>query len=130
MKKDFYIVSDEDSSVIFHKPTGMLAMLPDGCIPESERDFEMLEKKLENVPRISGHVKRHFGEGKITLTYMSARICNMGCTYCFAGEGEYGGCCGKPALLRKRCISKVFIKLFRITPRDSTGSPFSEESLY
>lgn len=116
MKKDFYIVSDEDSSVIFHKPTGMLAMLPDGCIPESERDFEMLEKKLENVPRISGHVKRHFGEGKITLTYMSARICNMGCTYCFAGEGEYGGCCGKPALFTKEMYLKGFHKALSYYP--------------
>ena len=118
MKKDFYIVSDEDSSVIFHKPTGMLAMLPDGCIPESERDFEMLEKKLENVPRISGHVKRHFGEATwAVLTALQVRV-------------NTADAAASQHFLRKRCISKVFIKLFRITPRDSTGSPFSEESLY
>lgn len=39
------------------------------------------------------------GEGKVGITFMSARTCNLKCRYCYAGEGEYGNVDSKPKKL-------------------------------
>jgi uncharacterized protein len=50
------------------------------------------------------------GQGKVGVTFMSARTCNLKCRYCFAGEGEYGSVDTKP----KYMTYEVYIQSIRM----------------
>ena len=113
---NFFLLSDGKDRVIFHKKTGMIANVPENVDTVTEKDFELLEKKLENVKEVTAPELKKFGEGKITLTYMSSRTCNMGCKYCFAGEGEYGGCADKPSFFTKEMYFKGYYKALECYP--------------
>lgn len=94
-KDNYYIVNDKKNNVqiIYHQPTGRTASIP---LNLDEINYEILDEKLKNVKCIEKPTKVAFGRGKISMTFMSARTCNLGCKYCFAGEGEYGSLEEKP----------------------------------
>lgn len=114
--KNFFVLSDGNDRVIFHKKTGMIANVPANADTDSESAFEHLEKKLEKIKEVTSPQLKKFGEGKTTLTYMSSRTCNMGCKYCFAGEGEYGGCVDKPAFFTKEMYFRGYYKAVECCP--------------
>lgn len=98
-KKDFFVIFDqnEDYDVLFHVPTSKVFKVKDGNSVLAKNDHELyLLTKLEKTEAILSEKKKGFGEGKIGLTFMSARTCNLACQYCFAGQGEYGECSEKP----------------------------------
>ncbi len=95
MKKELFELTSFENRVLFHRETGRFALIVNDLVIE-ENDYDVLQKKLEYYPRIEVFPGFQYGEGKITLSYMSSRTCNMGCKYCFAGEGEYGNDLNKP----------------------------------
>ena len=84
-----YELTSLRNRVLFHRETGRFALIDKDLVIE-EKDYAVLTEKLRRYPRIEMFPGFKYGEGKITLSYMSARTCNMGCKYCFAGNGEYG----------------------------------------
>ncbi|RDY31930.1 radical SAM/SPASM domain-containing protein [Lachnotalea glycerini] len=89
-KFDYYIVECEDQTynVLFHQPTSKIAYISKN-IRQDDLICDELDKKLERIPKIRKSIELQHGKGKITMTFMSARTCNLGCRYCFAGKGEY-----------------------------------------
>lgn len=91
MNKDFYTVicPEEEYNLLFHQPSSTIARI-DNRLKEDDLNVDELNKKVRNFPIIESNQDLKYGKGKITLTFMSARTCNLGCKYCFAEEGEYG----------------------------------------
>lgn len=89
--RKYHVINTDESeyNILFHQPTGKIACIPKELVI-TEQDYKELDKKLALSEVIQVEVKKEFGKGKITLSFMSARTCNLSCSYCFAGEGEYG----------------------------------------
>ena len=91
MQTTFYKIknNNEPYDILFHEPTSRFARI-------EKRKSEMLnEEKLRQMyPGLEREEQKDnylvTGKGRIGLTFMSSRTCNLKCRYCFAGEGEYG----------------------------------------
>lgn len=110
-KNDYYIIENKKhgEQIIYHQPTGKTASIP---LNFDKIDYSILDEKLRNTKRIERLPKVTFGKGKIGMTFMSARTCNLGCKYCFAGEGEYGRLEDKPKYFKyEQYLSALLIAL-------------------
>lgn len=117
MKKNFYIVScpKEEFNLLFHQPTSNIAKI-DKNIQEADLNVEALNLKVSNKSFVSPNKDLEYGKGKITLTFMSARTCNLGCTYCFADKGEYGDSSTKPKYITYNLYMKALSKALLMYP--------------
>lgn len=98
MNQDFFTLAceDEQYDLIFHVNSSRIAKI--------NKDFKIEDLSREEQEKIASKLpskeyvveRREHGLGKISLTFMSSRTCNLGCSYCFAGEGEYGRVKSKP----------------------------------
>ncbi len=99
MKRDFFFVNDVENTIIYHVPTSRLVKVFDLLDEEQYTDeqlydiFTTYEKKIEDLKKLEMSV------GKPGIVFMAARTCNLGCKYCFAGEGEYGNLTEKPKFI-------------------------------
>lgn len=93
-----YIIKciNEEYDVLFHRPSSKAAKVTKEYNVEDLSEADIYEKYpiLNSLPE--GDKVKELGKEQIALTFMSARTCNLGCTYCFAGEGEYGCEVDKP----------------------------------
>lgn len=90
MLKDFYFVKDDDYTIIFHVPTSKLIKVY-GQLDNEQYTDEQLYNTFSTYEReIEKPEKFEFSVGKPGIVFMASRTCNLGCKYCFAGEGEYG----------------------------------------
>lgn len=97
----FIIESDNNSYDILYLPdTFQMARIKKG--------FDIKEIKISSSnSNIPINKELQLGHGKIGITFMSARTCNLKCRYCYAGEGEYGGVESKPKLLTANMYMKA-----------------------
>lgn len=93
MGKDAYIIRCEEEYDILYLPeTFQIAKV------EKDIDVEQIKRPIrKNIKNDT--VDLQLGKGKVGITFMSARTCNLRCKYCFAGEGEYGNVSCKPKTL-------------------------------
>lgn len=117
LKKKFYIVScpKEEFNLLFHQPTSRIAKI-DKIVKEPDLNIEELDSKVSNTTFIKPNPELEYGKGKITLTFMSARTCNLGCTYCFADKGEYGEISTKPKHITLSLYMKALYKALNMYP--------------
>lgn len=99
-EKDFFFIesSRDDYNILFHEPSSRFAK-----VNKSFDTFSFSEQELAehfNYLGVIPHEDKNLemGIGRIGMTFMSARTCNLGCKYCFAGTGEYGSVEDKPKL--------------------------------
>lgn len=98
MNKEFYFINSAEKdgyNILFHEPTSSIAKV---MYKDSElfSESELKEKFANLCSEEQEDNKLYTGKGKVGLTFMSARTCNLSCKYCFAGEGEYGCVDSKP----------------------------------
>ncbi|MHB1391644.1 MAG: radical SAM protein [Clostridia bacterium] len=99
--KHFFILDSEgqDYRILYHAPSSKLAKISKDASLEEISD-EYIYEKYPKLKEYSHSIKkREFGKGRVGITFMSSRTCNLGCKYCFAGEGEYGNNVRKPKQL-------------------------------
>lgn len=105
MQNQVYLINSdqEQFNIFFHPETSrMMRVSKELSVDQmtNEQIDELLKQfKKENSSDVA--VEKVPGRGTVALTFMSARTCNLGCTYCFAGEGEYGSVSDKPAFFTK-----------------------------
>lgn len=91
MQTTFYKIknNNEPYDILFHEPTSRFARIDKrrSEIPSEEKLRQMYPGLDEEEQKDNYLVT---GKGRIGLTFMSSRTCNLKCRYCFAGEGEYG----------------------------------------
>lgn len=100
MNTGYHIIDcdDEEYNLLFHKPTAKLARINKN-IHIDHLNIEELDRKVNQYRKPVEITELVLGNGQVSMTYMSARTCNLGCKYCFAGKGEYGEKDGKPKQL-------------------------------
>lgn len=86
--RDFFIVEEKDYDVLYHVNSNKVFKINKSSLDYTDEDLY----KIINVSRENNikEIKTAAGKKKISLNLMSSRTCNLGCKYCFAGEGEYG----------------------------------------
>lgn len=81
---------NDDYNIVFHTPSFSLAKVQN-TFHMHDYTQAQLREQFKNLPdNVQNDEVLRKGEGRIGLTFMSARTCNLRCKYCFAGEGEYG----------------------------------------
>lgn len=102
MSKHFFTFNNHDEKrIIFHAPSSTVLMVKEGTLSEEVTDkyfYQYLPHLKGKVNQFEEH--KDIGKGKVGLTFMSARSCNLSCRYCFAGEGEYGSRSDKPVIMK------------------------------
>lgn len=118
MNKEFYFIKSDDIddyNILFHVPTSSVAKVkyqdPDYF---SERELKERFSELSSEEELDERL--HTGKGKIGLTFMSARTCNLSCKYCFAGEGEYGCVDSKPKVYTYDAYMKAIQTAVKMYP--------------
>lgn len=108
MSKDAFIVKceKEDYDVLYLPSSFQIAKIEKGSDVEKMQipECELMEKEER---------KLRLGEGKVGITFMSARTCNLRCKYCYAGEGEYGNVSDKPKILSADMYMKAVKMVLR-----------------
>jgi radical SAM protein with 4Fe4S-binding SPASM domain len=94
MVKDRFIIQNNNSmyNILYLPDSFQIAKIKKGINIEEIN----ISPRYLNEPAIK---KLQLGEGKVGITFMSARTCNLKCRYCYAGEGEYGNVDNKPKTL-------------------------------
>lgn len=94
MNKDAYIIKceNEDYDILYLTDSFQIAKIHKGA---NETDIQIPE--IEPVKNKNKALQ--LGKGRVGITFMSARTCNLRCRYCYAGEGEYGNIAEKPKIL-------------------------------
>lgn len=117
MNKEFYFIkSDKDDyNILFHVPTSSVAKVKYQD-PDYFSERELKERFSELSSEEEQDEKLHTGKGKIGLTFMSARTCNLSCKYCFAGEGEYGCVDSKPKVYTYDAYMKAIQTAVKMYP--------------
>lgn len=118
MNKKFYFIKSEDKdsyNILFHEPTSLFAKVhyqDPGTYSDIEltERFETLDSEEQQDERL------YTGKGRIGLTFMSARTCNLSCKYCFAGEGEYGCMDSKPKVYKYESYMKAIKTAIKMYP--------------
>lgn len=88
MQNQVYLINSdqEQFNIFFHPETSrMMRVSKELSVDQmtNEQIDELLKQfKKENSSDVA--VDKVPGRGTVVLTFMSARICNFGCTYCFA----------------------------------------------
>ena len=89
MQKDFHVVSEKNYDIVYHTWSSKFAIVPKEVNISKFSDSDMYNS-FDNLKKYSScDNKCEVGNGRIKITYMSSRNCNMGCTYCFANEGDF-----------------------------------------
>ena len=105
---DAFIVKceKEDYDVLYLPSSFQIAKIEKGSDVEKMQipECELMEKEER---------KLRLGEGKVGITFMSARTCNLRCKYCYAGEGEYGNVSDKPKILSADMYMKAVKMVLR-----------------
>lgn len=115
MKHFFKVnVEENDYSLLFHAPSSKISKVQN--IDNNFLDEDLYAKLPHLNKEYHAIEKRSLGKGKIGITFMSARKCNMSCRYCFAGEGEYGSKENKPDYLSLETYMKVIEKAVELYP--------------
>lgn len=94
MKKEAYIIRCEKEAydILYLPDSFQIAKIQKGV---NENDIQIPEVD----PVKNNNKELRLGEGKVGITFMSARTCNLRCRYCYAGEGEYGNVAEKPKII-------------------------------
>lgn len=118
MNKKFYFIKSEDKdeyNILFHEPTSSFAKIHYQD-PGMYSDIELSER-FETLDSEEQQDEQLFtGKGRIGLTFMSARTCNLSCKYCFAGEGEYGCIDSKPKVYNYESYMKAMKTASKMYP--------------
>lgn len=101
MSKDSFIIKCEKENYdILYLPKSFQ-------IAKIEKGLDIAKVQIPKCELTKREEKElHLGEGKVGITFMSARTCNLRCKYCYAGEGEYGNVSSKPKTLSAKMYMK------------------------
>lgn len=117
MNTTFYTIKDEKApySILFHEPTSTFARIKDGELTLLSQDrLREMFPQLDESEQVDKHL--YAGKGRIGLTFMSSRTCNLNCRYCFAGEGEYGSVETKPKFYTAEAYEKAVKTAVKMYP--------------
>lgn len=119
MEKHFFVIRDdnENKAIIFHAPTSSVMLVGKDEIGDNLSD-EYLYSRIPRLLKKSTEFEKVpvVGEGKVSLTFMSTRSCNLKCRYCFAGEGEYGSREDKPKKMSCDMYIKTIENIVKLYP--------------
>ena len=117
MNTTFYTIKDENApyDILFHEPTSKFARIRDEKITLlSQKQLCEMFPDLDEPEQEDKYIIA--GKGRIGLTFMSARTCNLNCKYCFAGEGEYGSVENKPKFYTAEAYEKAVKTAVKMYP--------------
>ncbi len=89
-RKDFFVINSETNRILFHAPSFNFTRI------DRDLDLDSLtDQDVYCMTNLDEHIVAEekdsiYGKGKIGVTFMSSRYCNLNCKYCFAENGEYG----------------------------------------
>lgn len=111
MKKDTYIIKceKENYDILYLRDSFQIGKIQKG-VNENEIQIPEIRAVRDNNKELK------LGEGRVGLTFMSARTCNLRCRYCYAGEGEYGNVEEKPKMLTAEIYMKSVEMVLREYP--------------
>lgn len=96
MRKDFFVIKSESERILFHAPTFNFTAVNDNFNLDDLTDQDIYDISNINDLLVVDEPDCTYGKGKIGVTFMSSRQCNLSCKYCFAENGEYGNREDKP----------------------------------
>lgn len=126
MGRDFYLlpIGYGKKGVLFHSPSFNVNLV-DNYEQLGDVTDEMLYELLPDLKEIhTENIEKTVGIGKIGLTFMSSRFCNLKCIYCFAGEGEYGRKRDKPKGMTASSYIEVVKKSLQLYPQGISSINF------
>lgn len=111
MKKEAYIIKCEKEAydILYLPDSFQIGRIQKGV---NEKDIQIPEVE----PVKNNNKELRLGEGKVGITFMSARTCNLRCRYCYAGEGEYGNVAEKPKIITAETYMKSVEMVLREYP--------------
>lgn len=116
-KNVFKIVCDnKDYDIIYFAESSRIAKV--------EKSLNIDTENITDLDEPITFSKREYGKGSVQITYMSARTCNLGCKYCFAGEGEYGAVDCKPKGMTLEKYMQSVESVLKIYPEGINGFSF------
>lgn len=119
MSKHFFVIEDDYSNknIIFHAPSSSVMLVSEEEIGNDLSD-EYFYSRIPNLVDKTNQFEKApvVGEGKVSLTFMSTRGCNLQCRYCFAGEGEYGSRVDKPKKMTCDMYMKTIESVLKLYP--------------
>lgn len=110
------VCEDEDYDIVYFTESSKIAKIDKSEII----DLETLSDCGETI----SFPRAEYGKGRIQITYMSARTCNLACKYCFAGEGEYGAVDRKPKIMTYEKYMQSVNTVLDMYPEGISGLSF------
>lgn len=98
--------------------TGKVFVSSDQMDNKNLNEMELVGEKIDRKERVGGD-HEYFA-----LNFMSARTCNMGCKYCFAGEGEYEENPDKEKIMKVDTYLKAFDWVMNVNGKNISNISF------
>lgn len=105
-KKDFFGIYTDNYNIIYHVPSSKIIKVSRDVDIDNYSDEDLYKNFSQFKKGFDKAKKYEYSKGKPGLIFMTSRTCNLGCKYCYAGEGEYGNVECKPKYIKCELFMK------------------------
>lgn len=104
--KEFFVIPGETHDIVYHSRSHKIYRLSSSSrSPWTDRELQAVLPAQEPLPELTELPVSP--NRKPSINFMSSRTCNLGCKYCFAGEGEYSSSEIKPKFIPPSVYEKT-----------------------
>lgn len=105
-EKDFYISEGQEQRIIFHAPSGKMAVLMSN-VENADWNDQLLYKQFPNLCKYKRKQGEFISNPKIKVVFISCKRCNLQCAYCFAHYGSFASKIIQSDFMSLECYKKT-----------------------
>ncbi|ASA20199.1 radical SAM/SPASM domain-containing protein [Paenibacillus donghaensis] len=114
--KEFFVIPSENYDIVYHSSSHKVYKLNSSA--RMKLQDEAVFAALPAQPTLPELLEMPMNEHKKpSINFMSSRTCNLGCKYCFAGEGEYSSSEIKPKFIAPDIYAKTLDSMIAKYPQ-------------
>lgn len=105
-EKDFYILENHQQKIVYHAPSGKLAVIA-GDVETEHWNDQLLYEKFPNMRWYRNQSNPAKLNQKLKIIFVSSKRCNLQCGYCFAHGGVFGSQLSQSCYMPSECYKKT-----------------------
>lgn len=128
-EKDFYILDNYQQKIVYHAPSGEMAVIA-GSVQTEQWNDQLLYKKFPELRLYKTRLNASEWNQKLKIIFISSKRCNLECGYCFAHGGIFESPMSQSDFMSGNCYKKAIEYLQKKYPQGiGTISFFGGEPL-